>query len=82
MAIRSTVVGSYPKPPDEGETFTFNQSVGAGSRALEAGELLRGAGCGGGIVRSVGSPPHIFSPIRPRWNLGLHHVATAQPARR
>ena len=34
MAIRTTVVGSYPKPPDEGRPFTLRKTL----HALEKGE--------------------------------------------
>jgi 5-methyltetrahydropteroyltriglutamate--homocysteine methyltransferase len=34
MAIRSTVVGSYPKPPDEGETFVLRKTL----HGLEKGD--------------------------------------------
>ena len=34
MAIETTVVGSYPKPPDEGQTFTVRKTL----HALERGE--------------------------------------------
>jgi 5-methyltetrahydropteroyltriglutamate--homocysteine methyltransferase len=43
MAIRTTVVGSYPKPPDEGKPFTLRKTL----HAIEKGEAdevdLRGA---------------------------------------
>lgn len=34
MAIRTTVVGSYPKPPDEGQTFTVRKTL----HAIERGD--------------------------------------------
>ncbi len=34
MAIRSTVVGSYPKPPDEGQTFSVRKTI----QALDKGQ--------------------------------------------
>ena len=34
MAIETTVVGSYPKPPDEGEQFTLRKTL----HALERGD--------------------------------------------
>ena len=35
MAIETTVVGSYPKPPDEGQTFTVRKTL----HALERGDV-------------------------------------------
>ena len=37
MAIETTVVGSYPKPPDEGQTFTVRKTL----HALERGDATQ-----------------------------------------
>ena len=41
MAIRTTVVGSYPKPPDEGQTFTVRKTLHAIERGDATGDDLK-----------------------------------------
>jgi 5-methyltetrahydropteroyltriglutamate--homocysteine methyltransferase len=43
MAIRTTVVGSYPKPPDEGGTFTLRKTLQAVQRGDASEDELRSA---------------------------------------
>jgi 5-methyltetrahydropteroyltriglutamate--homocysteine methyltransferase len=43
MPIQTTVVGSYPKPPDEGETFTVRKTLHALERGDATPEDLRAA---------------------------------------
>lgn len=43
MAIRSTVVGSYPKPPDEGEPFVVRKTIQAIDRGKATVEDLKAA---------------------------------------
>lgn len=40
MAIRTTVVGSYPKPPDEGQAFTVRKTLHAIERGDATGDDL------------------------------------------
>lgn len=43
MTLRTTVIGSYPKPPDEGNTFTLRKTLHALERGEARPEDLRAA---------------------------------------
>lgn len=43
MGVRSTVVGSYPKPPDEGENFTVRKTIHALDKGAASPDDLRAA---------------------------------------
>ncbi len=51
MAIRTTVVGSYPKPPEEGQTFTVRKTLHALEKETATVEDLHAAQ--DGLVRTV-----------------------------
>lgn len=43
MAVRTTVVGSYPKPPDEGQTFTVRKTLHGIEKGKASPEDLKAA---------------------------------------